>query len=99
MIAGPLGEKLSFKSQFEAAESLEEIGLSSKAAHACLASLERGELVLCVETRDPAEIAITWHTLRELEAEHISLAFADGARSAPASSEKNSLLSTAFSAA
>lgn len=78
-IAGPMRTSLSTASESSFVRSLQEIGLGPRDAGTAADRLSRGQILLSVQTDDQEEIAIAWHTFRELEAEGISLALSSAA--------------------
>lgn len=72
-IAGPMRKALSTESETAFIRSLQRAGVGLNDACSYAERLGKGQILLCVNTDDQTEIALAWHTLRELEAEAISL--------------------------
>lgn len=76
VVAGPLHQCLELGSEAAFVAGLQHIGLGRHDAHACAERLGKGQILIAIQTADETEVAIAWHTLRELEAEGIALAIA-----------------------
>lgn len=72
-IAGPMARQLSTQSEPAFIRSLQQVGLTINDACVYAERLSKGQIVVGVSTDDSSEVAIAWHTFRELETEGIAL--------------------------
>jgi len=80
VVAGPLHKKLDLGSEQALIRSLQEVGLGIHDAAACADRIGKAQILIAIATEDETEVAIAWHTLRELEAEGIALAITSDER-------------------
>lgn len=83
MVAGPLHKKLELASDSALHASLKTIGLGTADASALAERIGKGKILIAIDTQQETEVAIAWHTLRELEAEGIALAVTEDVATRP----------------
>jgi len=94
-VAGPMATQLSPQSEPSFIRSLQQIGLSLNDACVYAERLGKGQILVSVSTDDTTEIAIAWHTFRELEADGIALGLSTGPDGDSGWLDRSSAVSTA----